>query len=206
MTLLLDQVLPDYDATVAVHRVLDGEPAAVYRALTAVDLVAIPRANPAVRALFVVRTAGEKLVCALRGRPFVPPEAAPEMRLADLGDRGEWVRLAEDAPREVVFGAAGRFWAGETAWETLAAGTFAAFDRPGVAKIVCSLSLRPYGEARTLVSYEARTLALDPVSRRSFLRYWRLVRPGVAIVMGAFLRAAPDAAPATAAASPRSSP
>ena len=49
--------------------------------------------------------------------------------------------------------------------------------------------MRPYGSARTLVSYEARTQALDPESRTHFLRYWRMVRPGVAIVMRAFLGA-----------------
>jgi hypothetical protein len=42
---------------------------------------------------------------------------------------------------------------------------------------------------RTLVSYEARTQALDADSRAHFLRYWRVVRPGVAIVMRAFLSA-----------------
>ncbi len=51
------------------------------------------------------------------------------------------------------------------------------------------MSLRPYGTARTLVSYEARTQALDSDSRAHFLRYWRVVRPGVAIVMRAFLHA-----------------
>jgi hypothetical protein len=47
----------------------------------------------------------------------------------------------------------------------------------------------PYGSMRTLVSYEARTQALDADSRAHFLRYWRVVRPGVAIVMRAFLSA-----------------
>ena len=51
------------------------------------------------------------------------------------------------------------------------------------------MSLRPYGSMRTLVSYEARTQALDADSRAHFLRYWRVVRPGVAIVMRAFLSA-----------------
>ena len=47
----------------------------------------------------------------------------------------------------------------------------------------------PLGTARTLVSYEVRTQALDSDSRAHFLRYWRVVRPGVAIVMRAFLQA-----------------
>ena len=102
---------------------------------------------------------------------------------------GEWVKLADDPPEEFAFGVIGRFWGGETGWETIDADHFVAFDEPGLAKIACSISVRPYGSARTLVSYEARTQALDPESRAHFLRYWRLVRPGVAIVMRAFLHA-----------------
>ena len=67
--------------------------------------------------------------------------------------------------------------------------TSSAFEQPGFAKIACSVSLRPYGSTRTLVSYETRTQALDADSRAHFLRYWRVVRPGVAIVMRAFLQA-----------------
>ena len=197
---ILDWVLPRFDATVAVHRIVDGDPDAVYGALMAIDLAEIPRSNPAVRALFAIRTAAERVLCALRGRPALEPDPGAQLRLADLEEHGEWVRLAEDAPREFAFGAIGRFWAGETVWETIDAAEFAAFDQPGFAKIVCSISLRPYGSERTLVSYEARTQALDPASRTAFLRYWRFVRPGVAIVMGGFLRAVATAGAARLAA------
>ena len=106
-----------------------------------------------------------------------------------MPEHGEWVKLADDPPQEFAFGVIGRFWGGETVWETIDADHFVAFDEPGFAKIACSISVRPYGTARTLVSYEARTQALDPESRAHFLRYWRVVRPGVAIVMRAFLHA-----------------
>jgi hypothetical protein len=111
------------------------------------------------------------------------------MRLGDMPEQGEWVKLAAEPPRELAFGVIGRFWGGETVWKTIDAHEFVAFDEPGFAKIACSVSLRPYGTARTLVSYEARTQALDADSRAHFLRYWRVVRPGVAIVMRAFLQA-----------------
>jgi len=189
---ILDRLLPQFDATVAVHRVLDGDPDAVYRALTTADLAELPRSNPAVRALFAIRSAAERLACALRGRSAPAADARAQLRLADLTAHGEWVKLAEDPPHELVYGAVGHFWGGETAWETIDAAAFAGFDRPGYAKIVCGLSLRPYGDARTLVSYEARTQALDPASRTAFLRYWRIVKPGAAIVMAGFLRAVAD--------------
>ena len=77
----------------------------------------------------------------------------------------------------------GRFWAGETAWKEIDASAFASFESPGYARIACNLSLRPYGDRRTLLSYDARTQATDEAAGRSFLRYWRLVAPGVGIVM-----------------------
>jgi hypothetical protein len=187
--MLLDWLLPEFDATLAVHRVIDADPAAVYRAVAAVDLVEIPRAYPAVRALFAVRGAAEHLAGIVLGRPAPSLEAAGPMRLGDLSEHGEWVRFSDDPPWELSFGTIGRFWGGETVWETIDAADFAAFERPGLAKIACSVSLRPYGSTRTLVSYEARTQALDSDSRAQFLRYWRVVRPGVAIVMRAFLAA-----------------
>jgi hypothetical protein len=187
--MLLDWLLPDFDATLAVHRVIDAEPSCVYRAVRAVDMVQIPQAYPVVRALFAARSAAERLVNALQDRPTPPLDADGPMRLGDLPAHGDWVKFSDDPPWELTFGVIGRFWGGETVWETIDAADFAAFKRAGFAKIACSVSLRPYGSARTLVSYEARTQALDRDSRAQFLRYWRLVRPGVAIVMRAFLAA-----------------
>jgi hypothetical protein len=187
--LMLDWLLPEFDATIAEHRVIDADPASVYRAAATVDMVVIPQAHPAVRALFAARGAAERVVNALHDRPTPTLEAAGPMRLADLPARGAWVKFSDDPPWELTFGVIGRFWGGETVWETIDAADFAAFDQPGFAKIACSVSLRPYGSTRTLVSYEARTQALDPDSRARFLRYWRIVRPGVAIVMRAFLAA-----------------
>jgi hypothetical protein len=187
--MLLDWLLPDFDATLAVHRVIDAEPAAVYRAVKAVDMLQIPQAYPAVRALFAARSAAERLVNALQGRPTPRLDADGPMRLGDLPAYGDWVKFSDDPPWELTFGVIGRFWGGETVWETIDAADFAAFQQPGFAKIACSVSLRPYGSARTLVSYETRTQALDRESRAHFLRYWRVVRPGVAIVMRAFLAA-----------------
>jgi hypothetical protein len=104
----------------------------------------------------------ERAVSAVRGQPAPPQPELESMRLGALPNRGEWVLLGQDLPREIAFGAVGRFWAGETAWEEIAAEDFAGFNRPGLAKIAANFSLRPYGTARTLLSYECRTQATDP--------------------------------------------
>ena len=187
--LMLDWLLPEFDATIVEHRVVEGDPEAIYRAITTVDMAEIPKHYAAVRVLFAARGAAERLVNALLGRPTPAPLPEGALRLGDMPEHGDWVKLSVEPPDEFAFGVVGRFWGAETVWETIDADHFVAFDRPGFAKIACSISLRPYGTAHTLVSYEARTQALDPESRAHFLRYWRVVRPGVAIVMRAFLHA-----------------
>jgi len=187
--LMLDWLLPEFDATIVEHEVIEGDPEAIYRAITTVDMAEIPHRYTAVRLLFAARGAAERLVNALLGRTTPAPVPEGALRLCDMPEHGDWVRLADEPPDEFAFGVVGRFWGGETVWETIDADHFVAFDRPGFAKIGCSISLRPYGTAHTLVSYEARVQALDPESRAHFLRYWRVVRPGVAIVMRAFLHA-----------------
>jgi len=187
--LMLDWLLPEFDATIVEHRVVEGDPEAIYRAITTVDMAEIPKHYAAVRVLLAARGAAERLVNALLGRPTPAPVPEGALRLRDMPEHGDWVKLADDPPDEFAFGVVGRFWGGETVWETIDADHFVAFDEPAFAKIACSISLRPYGTAHTLVSYEARTQALDPESRAHFLRYWRVVRPGVAIVMRAFLNA-----------------
>ena len=110
------------------------------------------------------------------------------LRLLELPRLGQWVLLGEDPPFEVAFGVVGRFWAGETAWETIDAADFAGYDRPDYAKIACNFSLRPYGETHTLLSYECRTKGTNPSATRAFMRYWRLLSGFIGIVLRAQLR------------------
>lgn len=189
VTLLIDRVLPLYDAARVEHRIVGGDQQTVYSAVRTADFVRAWRESPAVRALFAARTFGERAVAALGGRPAPPaPEAPASMRLADMPDTGEWVLLGEEPPDEIAFGAAGRFWAGETVWDRISAGEFSTYAQPGRAKIASSFSLRPYGEARVLVSYECRTQATDDPSRRAFMRYWRALSPFIGVVLRSQLR------------------
>lgn len=181
--MLLDRLMPDYDATRIEHRVISGDLEAVYVAVREADFVETWRESAAVRLLFGARALVERALSFLRGRP-APQAPAPEsMRLADMPTSGEWVLLDEDPPHEVSFGAIGRFWAGETAWDEIDAAEFASFDRPGRARIACSFTLRPYGDRATLVSYECRTKGTDAASTKAFLRYWRALSPFIGVVL-----------------------
>jgi hypothetical protein len=186
--MILDDLMPAWDATRLEHRVARGEPALVFGTALHVDFLDVARTHPVVRALFAVRAAGERVVTSIAGHGSTSASEPPTMRLVDMTDRGEWVRLGQEPAREIAFGAIGRFWAGETVWQTINAAEFAAFDEPGFAKIACNLSFREYGPSRTLMSYEARTRAIDDASRAAFMRYWRVVALFVGVVMASTLR------------------
>jgi hypothetical protein len=184
--MLLDSLMPEFDATRIEHRVIYGSTADVYEAAIHADFVDAVRRSRIVRGLFALRGAAERVVAAARRSQVVsPPE--PTLRLAELPEDGDWVRLGADPPNEFAFGVVGRFWGGQTTFEQIDSSAFTSFDSPGYAKIAASLSLRSYGDQRTLLSYEARTQATDANARRAFLRYWTLVSPGVGVVMRSLL-------------------
>lgn len=185
--MLLDDLVHLFDATRIEHRVVEGTVPSVYTAVLEADFVRAWKDNAAVRALAAVRSTAEELFSRVQGRDFIAPPDIASMRLAEMPEHGEWVRLGVNAPHEIAYGVIGRFWSGRTTWRTIDASDFASFSEAGFAKIGCNFSLRPYGNGRTLVSYEARTKATDDDSRRQFLRYWKAVSPGAGIVMRSML-------------------
>jgi hypothetical protein len=184
--MLLDSLMPEFDATRIEHRVIEGSLADVYEAAIHADFVDAVRRSRIVGGLFALRAAAERVVATARGLQVVSPTELA-LRLAELPEHGDWVRLGADPPNEFAFGVVGRFWGGETTFEQIDSSAFTSFDSPGYAKIAASLSLRSYGDQRTVLSYEARTHATDEVARRAFLRYWTLVSPGVGVVMRSLL-------------------
>jgi hypothetical protein len=181
--MLIEDALPEFDAVRREHAVISGSRDAVWSAVVCADFLDAWRDNRVVAALFGMRSAAERAVSAVQGRDYTEPPVPESLRLADMEHSGEWVLLGEDPPREIAFGAIGRFWAGETAWLDIDADDFAAFDKPGFARIACNFSLRPYGRAATLVTYEVRTQATDCASSRAFLRYWKPLSPFIGVVM-----------------------
>jgi hypothetical protein len=188
--LLLDRYLPSFDVTIREHLVIDADVDVTWHALCDLDLLRVH--TPLMDAAMRVR-GWPTLVSAALGRS-TPPPVPPALTLVgdEMGLPG-WLPLGANAPQEIAFGAIGRFWQPEIEWydtrqlDPSGAAGFATFDRPGWGRIAASFTLRPYGEHRTLVSYEARTATPDPDSARRFGRYWRLVRPFVGHIMRATL-------------------
>jgi len=111
------------------------------------------------------------------------------MRFIDVPETDEWTLLDETYGEEFVFGAIGKFWRPAIEWRQVESDEFSAFDESGYAKLAIGLSVRPYGEDRTLLSYEARTATTDDPARRNFRRYWRVIGPFAGYLMSRALSA-----------------
>lgn len=176
--------MPDFDVTLAVHRIVDAPVGRTWDALLALDLTRVH--SPLVDASFWVRD----LPARVRRTPR--PQAEPIVLGADTVALPGWLRLGMRPGDELAIGAVGRFWTPSIEWRDVPREEFAAFREPGWGKIGVSFSLRPYGATRTLVTYECRTATSDEPSRRAFARYWTLIRPFVAHILRATLATLAD--------------
>jgi hypothetical protein len=181
--MIIEGLMPFCDVAIAEHRIIDAGPAAAYEAARELDFAAVH--TPLLDAAFFVRS----LPARLAGRLAPPP---PHIRLTGSDGAGlpGWMLLGQLDGREIAFGAVGVFWRGEIQWRDVAPEAFAAFAEPGNGKIACSLSVRPYGAGRSVLTYECRVAGTDPQSRQSISRYWVVVRPFVGHIMRAVLAAA----------------
>jgi hypothetical protein len=175
--MLIDKYLPRYQVT-EIHEVrVDAPPTVTYSAIRETDL-----RDPVIEALFAVRELPNRIARRLRGEP-----PRPEPRGFTFGDLATmemgWVRLGEEPGVEFVMGAVGRFWRRDYGWFPVEADRFIAFDEPGYAKLAVSFRVELLGDDQSLLRYEARTAATDKVARTRLRRYWRIIQPGVALVM-----------------------
>ncbi|MGW7459440.1 hypothetical protein [Streptomyces sp. NPDC054797] len=182
--MLLDHVLPGFRFARVECQVITAEPARVYQTARDLDLLTVHAP------LFDVAMWARGVPDRVRGRPMPTP---PMMRIADLfdadGDQDQpWVGLGENPRREIVFGAVGKVWRPSIEWRRIEPEVFPGFAEPGWAKMAAAFVVHPYGTQRSLLIYEARTACTDPESTARFGRYWKLVSPGVGIVLRAALR------------------
>jgi hypothetical protein len=170
---LLDRFMPKYDV-IERHQVRVDAPAAVtFAAARDMDIYD----SPLVRAIF----RGRELLMFERSRPRVPKSLLEET--LSIG----WGVLAEIPDREIVVGAVARPWQGDPGFKALPPDQFAAFDEPGYAKIVWTLSAEPQGDSSSLFRTETRVITTDPRSRAQFRRYWSIFSPGILIIRSATL-------------------
>jgi hypothetical protein len=87
-----------------------------------------------------------------------------------------------------VFGAVTKPWNADVVFESLEPDAFAAFDRPGYAKIVWTLAAKPVGEKASVFRTETRVATTDAESRSHFRRYWSVFSPGILLIRYEILR------------------
>jgi hypothetical protein len=85
---------------------------------------------------------------------------------------------------EIVVGSVGRFWQADYGHRSVSPEEYTEFSEPGYVKLAMDLCVAPISPTRCTLRYEARTNTTDDTARRRFRRYWRLIRPGVGLVMG----------------------
>jgi hypothetical protein len=180
--LLIDQLLPRYDLAIVHAEVLRAPPEVCYRMTRSIDLLRAP----IIRALLDLRTVPQRLKDRLSGRNVgtsagrFTATSTPTFRLDDMVRPPiNWRLLGEEPGVEMVLGQIGRPWQPTEmgSGPEVAPTEFAAFDKPGFAKIALSLRVQPYGAEASILTLETRVAVTDPVSLRRFQRYWAVIGP-----------------------------
>jgi len=187
---LLDNYLPVYDVN-EVHSIgVEATPERIVRAIR--DLTASE--IPFVRPLFAVRALPARLARLAR---LARRTSRTGRESAPTGSQSLWQQmldggflLLDEAPgRELVVGTIGQFWklTGGSSPRVATAREFLAFDQPDYARAAMNFSLseRP-GGAMTLRT-ETRIHIPDAAARKRFAAYWRVIRPGSALIRRSWL-------------------
>jgi hypothetical protein len=132
------------------------------------------------RALTWIRRGGRRL-------PESILNAGTDKPLLDVATRSGFVRLVDDAPRELVIGTVVKRPAG--ARIRLSEDVFRKPLPPGFAIAAMNFLVSPNGSGGSTVSTETRVFANNDAARRGFARYWRVIYPGSALIRKMWLRA-----------------
>ena len=178
--MLLDDLMPRYDITEIHHRVVDADAHTTFVAAKGLDFY---KSLPT-RALMSLRQIPERILHRDSGR-----DLGRSLTFVDMQQKMGFFPLGELTDEETVWGfVQAPFPQKEDDVGPLTAAEFVAFDAPGFIRVAFDISLRPYGEGRTLVSTETRVAATDAETLRRFRRYWFLVGPFSAYIRGEALR------------------
>lgn len=89
----------------------------------------------------------------------------------------EWAPLGEQPGKEIVVGAVRKLGLAPGSWHGLEPRDFPDFAEAGYGKFLISLSIRPYGRRRSLITHEIRVVLDDPPSWSRFHHVWPLLVP-----------------------------
>ena len=162
--MLIDEWMPVWDVVERHETRIRAPREAVWRTVRTLDFAR----SPVIAALF-----------ALRSLPGLLSRGPRKRALGTTMDgllRNGFVLLGERPGEELLLGVVGRFWRPTGDLVRLTADELRAFDRPGYAVGAWDFTLAEEGGTVRLAT-ETRVRCTDDAARRSFSRYWRVVRP-----------------------------
>lgn len=186
--MLIDDYLPRWHVRERHRVVVRASAAEVWDALRTADLAS----SPLVSALLAMRGLPGALVRGRAGVAALGREARAPVTLSSFEAHGFRV-LAERPHEELLIGLEGQFWKPTGGIATPDADAFRA--RPpaaGMARAVWNFTLdarAAQGPGAVELRTETRVLCADAATRRRFLPYWWIIRPGSGLIRRAMLHA-----------------
>ena len=175
--MLLQEYLPTFHFSERHEAMVQASQDAVYDAALAVDF----SQSAVIQSLLWLRQ--------LPGRLASSESSAKGLGLSfdDFVEAG-FIRLRYDPPREIVLGAAGKFWRASPQFLDLSPLDYVSFDKPGYIKLAFNILIEERSRTLCVLSTESRILCLDDQSRRRFRYYWALIRPFSGLIRHLMLR------------------
>jgi len=173
----LDDFMPQWHFSEYHQTMIAAPPEAVYEAVRHLDT----GCSPVVGLLLRLR----ELPWRLKQRDFKSPGLG--CTLDDMIKMG-FIELADQPPREYVFGLAGRFWTLDYEILGLTPEGFSGLARPGYAKVAANFLVTRLGPGTSRLSTETRVQCLGPQAKREFQRYWLMIRPFSGLIRLEWLR------------------
>ena len=174
----LDAIIPAYQFNEVHALPVEASPEQVYRAMRDVTAGEI--------SLFQLLTRIRRLGRSTRESILNAPDTVP---VIDVATRTGFLVLADDAPRELVFGTVVLAPDGWRRSQAPTPAAFAAIRGSGFATAVMNFRIVPDGPRTSLLSTETRVFATDAKATRRFAVYWRVIYPGSALIRRMWLRA-----------------
>lgn len=182
---LADRFAPHPDFTLSEDLHIDAPPARVYQA--------VGELRPT-----DVRSTAARLLVRIRGLPELLHPRGHLCGLDEvmLGERG--ILLGERPGREIVLGAAGRFWTSVAEWYDVTPETFRDFAHPHSGTIAMAFSVTSQEKLSFRLAIETWITVADLAARPAISLYWHAIRPAARIVNRALIAAVATRAAALA--------
>lgn len=168
---LLDEFMPVYDVAARYEIDVAAQASKVYETLLRHSLLDSPLA----RFLMALRSLPGALGQVIKGRPlqkFCVPS------INEIDDKSDFFKLAENPGKEIVLGLIGRFWKLHGGLVRIKnADEFIGYLEAGYTKAALNLSVISLNANESRLSTETRVQTTDAMSRRKFLRYWKIIGP-----------------------------